>query len=245
MATKKQIEAFIAEIAPCAQEAYRRLGKVHPSVCIAMACVESGYGTSTTMRKHNAFLGQKVGTGKTATTYWDGLSYNSRTKEEYTVGHLSTIRDNFRAYKSLQQCVLNYYELLNSSLYRKVTADVSPKIQMLQIKQVGYMTSSKEVNTVFSLIDTYNLTEYDFVKEKKKCTYCEPLKSLTKGAVGEGVKWIQWMINNCGMGYNIKEDGIFGIVTLGAVFDFQKKNDLVADGIVGISTRTRLKQLVR
>jgi peptidoglycan hydrolase-like protein with peptidoglycan-binding domain len=145
----------------------------------------------------------------------------------------------------MQQCVLNYYELLNSSLYRKVTADVSPKIQMLQIKQVGYMTSSKEVNTVFSLIDTYNLTRYDFIKDTKKCTYREPLKNLTKGSVGEGVKWIQWMINNCGMGYTIKEDGIFGIVTLGAVFDFQKKNDLVADGIVGISTRTRLKQLVR
>jgi peptidoglycan hydrolase-like protein with peptidoglycan-binding domain len=107
------------------------------------------------------------------------------------------------------------------------------------------MTSSKEVNTVFSLIDTYNLTRYDFIKDTKKCTYREPLKNLTKGSVGEGVKWIQWMINNCGMGYTIKEDGIFGIVTLGAVFDFQKKNDLVADGIVGISTRTRLKQLVR
>lgn len=244
MATKTQIEAFIAEIAPCAQEAYRRLGKVYPSVCIAMACTESAYGTSPTMRKHNAFLGQKVGTGKTATTYWDGLSYNSKTKEEYTVGHLTTIRDNFRAYKSMQQCVLNYYELLNSSLYRKVTADVSPKIQMLQIKQAGYMTSSKEVNTVLSLIDTYNLTRYDLNIGTKKCTYSEPDAALTKGTTEEWVKWIQWMINNCGMGYNIEENGIFDDMTLGAVLDFQKKNNLAVDGIVGINTRNKLKQLV-
>jgi murein L,D-transpeptidase YcbB/YkuD len=209
-----------------------------------MACVESGYGTSTTMRKHNAFLGQKVGTGKTATTYWDGLSYSSRTKEEYTVGHLTTIRDNFRAYKSMQQCVLNYYELLNSSLYRKVTADVSPKIQMLQIKQAGYMTSSKEVNTVLSLIDTYNLTRYDLNIGTKKCTYHEPNADITKGTTEEWIKWIQWMINNCGIGYNIEENGIFDDMTLGAVLDFQKKNDLVVDGIVGTNTRNKLKQLV-
>lgn len=245
MATKTQIEAFIAEIAPCAQEAYRRLGKVHPSVCIAMACAESGYGTSTTMRKHNAFLGQKVGTGKTATTYWDGLSYNSRTKEEYTVGHLTTIRDNFRAYKSMQQCVFNFYELLNSPVYRKVTADVSPKIQMLQIKQAKYMTSSKEVNTVFKIIDTYNLTRYDLNIGAKKCTYHEPNADLTKGTTEEWIKWIQWMINNCGMGYNIKVNGIFDDMTLGAVYDFQKKNDLVVNGIVDFNTRTKLKQLVK
>lgn len=245
MATKTQIEAFIAEIAPCAQEAYRRFGKVYPSVCIAMACTESAYGTSPTMRKHNAFLGQKVGTGKTATTYWDGLSYNSRTKEEYTVGHLTTIRDNFRAYKSMQQCVYNFYELLNSPVYRKVTADASPKIQMLQIKQAKYMTSSKEVNTVFKIIDTYNLTRYDLNIGAKKCTYHEPNADLTKGTTEEWIKWIQWMINNCGMGYNIKENGIFDDVTLGAVYDFQKKNDLVVDGIVGNNTRTKLKQLVK
>lgn len=245
MATKKQIEAFITEIAPCAQEAFRRLGKVHPSVCIAMACTESAYGTSTIMRKSNAFLGQKVGSGKTATTYWDGLSYNSRTKEEYTVGHLTTIRDNFRAYKSMQQCVFNFYELLNSPVYRKVTADASPKIQMLQIKQAGYMTSSKEVNTVLSLIDTYNLTRYDLNIGTKKCTYSEPDAALTKGTTEEWIKWIQWMINNCGMGYNINENGIFDDVTLGAVYDFQEKNDLEVDGIVGINTRTKLKQLVK
>ena len=35
-----------------------------PGICIGMACIESAYGTSKIMRNHNAFLGQKVGSGK-------------------------------------------------------------------------------------------------------------------------------------------------------------------------------------
>ena len=42
MATLAQQKEFIAQIAPCAQYAYKVLGKVKPSVCIGMACIESG-----------------------------------------------------------------------------------------------------------------------------------------------------------------------------------------------------------
>ena len=161
MPTEAQRIAFIKEVAPCARYAYKEVGKVLPSVCIAMACVESAYGTSDIMRKHNAFLGQKCGSGKTATKYWDGTFYKSKTKEEYTVGTHTVITDAFRSYKSMQQCVLNYYELLNTKLYSRVLAGVDYETQMKQIKLCGYMTSSTEVNTVISLIRKYNLTEYD------------------------------------------------------------------------------------
>ena len=98
MATEKQIKDFIKEIAPYAQKAYKELGKVLPSVCIGMACVESAYGTSKIMREHHAFFGQKVGSGKTATKYWQGAFFTSKTKEEYTVGTHTVITSAFRAY---------------------------------------------------------------------------------------------------------------------------------------------------
>lgn len=161
MASEAERVAFIKEIAPCAQHAYKVVGKVLPSICIGMACVESAYGTSKIMRKHNAFMGQKCGTGKTATKYWGGKFYTSKTKEEYTVGVHTVITDAFRAYDSMQQCVLNYYELLNSRLYSRVKAGVNYKEQMAQIKLCGYMTSSTEVNSVIKLIENYNLTAYD------------------------------------------------------------------------------------
>lgn len=160
MATEAQVQKFIEEIAPCAQKAYKELGKVKPSVCIAMACVESGYGTAGSC-KYNSFLGQKVGTGKTATKYWDGTFFSSKTKEEYTIGVHTTITSAFRSYKSMEQCVFNYYELLNTSLYSRVKSGVSYSEQMKQIKACGYMTSSKEVNSVISIIQKYNLSSYD------------------------------------------------------------------------------------
>lgn len=95
-------EEFINQIAPLAQKAYKTLGKVHPSVCIAMACVECANGNAGSV-KHNSLLGQKVGTGKTATKYWSGKFFTSKTKEEYIVGVHTTIKAAFRAYDSFEQ----------------------------------------------------------------------------------------------------------------------------------------------
>ena len=155
--------AFIAQVAPIAQRAYRDLGKIRPSVCIAMACVESGWGTAGSCKYHS-YLGFKVGSGRTATKYWGGKSFNSRTKECYdqATGALTEIRSNFRAYDSLEQCVFNYYELMNTSLYAGVT-DCDPYDQIQQIKNCGYFTSTTEVSTVRKIIEQYDLETYDVV----------------------------------------------------------------------------------
>ena len=162
MASEQQIKKFISEIAPYAQNGYKTLGKVLPSICIGMACVECGYGTAGSV-KHHSYLGQKVGSGKTATKYWGGKFFTSSTKEEYTLGVHTTIQAAFRAYDSMQQCVLNYYELLNTKLYARVKAGVDYVTQMQQIKLCRYMTSSTEVNSVIKIIRKYNLTQYDDV----------------------------------------------------------------------------------
>lgn len=249
MATQQQVEGFIARIAPCAQYAYRELGKVLPSVCIGMACVESAYGTAGSA-KHNSFLGQKVGTGKTATRYWGGAFFTSKTSEEYTVGTHTVIQAAFRAYESMQQCVLNYYELLNTSLYKRVTAGVGYAAQMQQIKACGYMTSSTEVNSVIRLVQKYNLTQYDNVAglantiDSQPATgnpYSEPTKAVRLGSKGNDVRWLQYELN--ARGYRLVVDGVAGNATIGALKDFQKKNDLVIDGICGTLTRAALKAL--
>ena len=166
-----QAKAFIQEIAPSAQKAYKELGKVLPSVCIGMAIVESGAGTSSIMRKYNAFLGHKVGSGKTATKYWSGKFFVARTKEEYTVGTHTVIKDAFRAFDNIEQCVFNFYELLNTSLYKGVQSGVDYKTQMSQIKKCGYMTSSTEVNSVINRINKYDLTKYDNISVSVEKSY--------------------------------------------------------------------------
>ena len=199
---KEQALEFIDMLAPIAQKAFNNIGKILPSICIAMAIVESNCGQSSIMKKNNALLGQKVGTGKTAKKYWSGKFFVSRTKEEYTVGTHTIIKSAFRAYDSVEQCVFNYYELLNTSLYKKVSSNVDYKTQMQQIKDCGYMTSSTEVNSVISIIEKYNLTIYDtkndsensIEKEINSATVYTVKKNDTLWGIaskyyGYGIKW--------------------------------------------------------
>ena len=239
MATATQVAQFIATIAPIAQKAYKQLGKVKPSVCIGMACLESAYGTSKIMAQHHAFFGQKVGTGKTATKYWSGKFFTSRTSEEYTIGKHTAIKAAFRAYDSAEQCVFNYYELLNTSLYKRVLAASDYKEQMAQIKACGYMTSSTEVNSVIKIIETYGLTKYDLNTVVEGNPYTEPTANIKHNMSGNGVKWVQYELNQ--RGYSLKVDGIAGDKTIAAVKDFQLKFGLKVDGIVGQATRKALK----
>lgn len=239
MATESQRIEFIKEVAPLAQKAFEVLGKVKPSICIGMACIESGYGYgsdgSRLMYKHNAVLGQKVGTGKTATKYWSGKFFTSKTKEEYTVGVHTTITSAFRAYESLEQCIFNYYELLNTTLYKKVSAMADYQTQMQQIKACGYMTSSTEVNSVLSVIKKYNLTQYDVGGTAAELPITATKPTLKNGSRNEYVTAWQNYLNmlgfNCG-----NADGIFGVKTEAAVKLYQKSKGLVADGIIGKNT---------
>lgn len=246
MASSQEQKAFIAEIAPCAQKAYKELGKVYPSICIAMACVESAYGTSKIMRQHNAFLGHKVGSGKTALKYWSGKSFSAKTKEEYQIGVHTVIKDSFRAFDSMEQCVFNYYELLNSKGYARVIAGVPYTEQMQQIKLCGYMTSSTEVNTVLSIISRYDLTKYDAGESAQVPQHIQKRRLLKKTLPfmqGSDVVHCQRILRE--LGYDIGSygiDGKYGSATETAVKKFQNEHGLVVDGKVGVKTWAMLEK---
>ena len=242
MASESKILDFISRIAPCAQKAYKELGKIYPSICIGMACVESAYGTAGSCF-HNSYLGQKVGTGKTATRYWGGKFFTSKTKEEYTVGVHTTINAAFRSYDSMEQCVFNYYELLNSKIYSGVSSGVPFTTQMQQIKNYGYMTSSTEVNSVIQIILKYKLTQYDNVERPAIGNpYQEPTKNVRLNTRGNDARWLQYELNRVG-GYKLIVDGIAGELTITCLKNFQKTHELVDDGICGPLTRQKLKSI--
>lgn len=241
MSSSYEQKLFIKEIAPHAVKAYKELGKVYPSICIAMAIVESAAGTSRVMREHNAFFGQKVGSGKTAIKYWSGMFFTSKTSEEYKVGEHTIIKAAFRAYESMEQSVFNYYELLNSKTYSKVLAGVGYEEQMRQIKTCGYMTSSTEVNSVLSLIRKYELTKYDLEagageadpgqgagQSESEVDYTM-IRILKTGTAGKAVRVWQTIVD-------VKADGVFGQQTYNATVDYQKAHGLKADGVVGPKT---------
>ena len=59
-------------------------------------------------------------------------------------------------------------------------------------------------------------------------------KQIGYGSQGSDVTELQKLLNSSG--YNLKEDGIYGDKTMAAVKDYQTKNNLSVDGIVGNDT---------
>lgn len=64
-------------------------------------------------------------------------------------------------------------------------------------------------------------------------------KIISIGSKGDIVKCIQRVLNSL-EGCNIKEDGIYGVETYNAVIQYQAKNELNQDGIVGKQTVAEL-----
>ena len=88
---------FLETVAKLVVEENNRRGKpLFPSVVIAQAICESGWGGSQIMMKANAIFGIK------AFSDWRGKVYNSKTQECYDGINYTNIDACFRAYNSLQ-----------------------------------------------------------------------------------------------------------------------------------------------
>ena len=154
-----QKNEFIPTIAPLVDAENKRRGyPLFNSVVIAQAICESAWGQSQIMMKANAIFGIK------ATASWKGKVYNSKTKECYNGVSYTTIDACFRAYDNLQDSISDYFDLITrSERYRKACVASSPLECITAIKNGGYATSPTYINTIMSIINSNNLTQYDNV----------------------------------------------------------------------------------
>lgn len=229
MASSAQAKQFIQIIAPIIQEEAKKRGYQVCSPVIAQACIESAFGTSMLGSKWHNYFGMKCGSA------WKGKSINLKTKEEYTVGTLTTIRDNFRVYDSMEDGVKGYFDFISTKRYANLKSASTPKEYLELIKKDGYATSSSYVSTNMSCITKYDLDKYDWNNVQSVSNPYKLTDSIIKkGSKGESVKWLQYELNK--HGYKLSVDGDFGAKTEAAVRDFQSKNKLVVDGIVGKNT---------
>lgn len=163
MATRAEVRAFISEIAPIVVNVCKsKSKKILPSVCIAQACCESAYGTSTKMIKANAVFGIKVGSKTRYGTAWKGKAYSTKTKECYDGTNMVSIKDYFRAYDSIKDSIEDYYDMLGAlSRYKKAVGELDPETCITAIKNAGYATDPNYVDTIMSIIKKNGLTAYD------------------------------------------------------------------------------------
>lgn len=149
------MSSFVQEIAPIIQRLAPEYGIRCCSAIIAQAILESGWGKSTLAAKHHNYFGIKCGTA------WTGASVNMSTKEEYAPGVVTDIRDNFRAYPSMEDGIRGYFELIQLPRYQNLRGITDPREYLQTIKTDGYCTSSTYVDSCMRLVEQNDLTEYD------------------------------------------------------------------------------------
>ena len=99
------------------------------------------------------------------------MSVNMATKEEYTVGTLTDIRANFRAYSDMDAGVRGFFDFISTKRYANLKTATTAKEFLERIKADGYATSSTYVSTNMAVVNKYNLTSWDtFETPKEKST---------------------------------------------------------------------------
>lgn len=244
--TATQRATFLNMIVPIAiEQAKKHDMKIYPSVCIAQAIHESGWGTSKKMVAAKALYGVKV--GKSAYhfgTAWKGKAYKTGTHEYYNGSKTPTyIQDYFREYDSISDATEDYFDMLcHCQRYKGALNQPTPRKCIEGIIAGGYATGPDYVKAIMDLINskTYNLTQYDSGNVRLVNPYTLTTFPLKEGSRGSSVKWLQWELNQHGA--SLKTDGIFGKQTKLSVLLYQKENGLVQDGIVGKKTIESLKK---
>lgn len=155
MAITEKQQRFIEDIAKHVQKYARAYGILVHSPIIAQAILESGWGESKLASKYHNYFGLKCG------SKWTGKSVNLTTQEEYQPGTLTTIKDNFRVYDSMEEGVKGYFEFIQLQRYQNLRGITDPKEYLQTIKNDEYATSSTYVEDNYRLITQYELTEYD------------------------------------------------------------------------------------
>lgn len=146
---------FIATIGPLiVAEGTKRGYKIFSTV-IAQAIIESNFGKSTLSDRYHNYFGLKCGSG------WKGQSVNLKTKEEYKVGTLTTIKDNFRVYPDMALGVAGYYDFISTKRYANLKTATTYRMYAEFLKADGYATSSTYVNTLCNAVEKYGLSAYD------------------------------------------------------------------------------------
>ena len=165
-------EEFIEFVGNIAQKDWIDRRLVLPSVVIAQAIKESGFGTSELAVNANALFGIKQ-------NGWAGRVYAKDATEQNADGSYRTDKNVlWRAYDSWEQSILDHNTYLSE---RKVGSQTEPNwknvigcenyvlaVQYLQNAQFPYATSQTyEKSLIHDYIEKYNLTQYDIIEDEE------------------------------------------------------------------------------
>ena len=167
--TSSSESEFVKKVGELAKKDMEKSG-ILASVTTAQAILESGYGSTELAKNANNLFGMKCSlSGNTwAGSTWDGTSkYTKETKEQKSDGTEYTVTADFRKYTSIEDSVNDHSAYLNGAMngtklrYNGLKGEKDYKKAIQIIKDGGYATDVSYVDKICSIIERWNLTQYD------------------------------------------------------------------------------------
>ncbi|MCL2322886.1 MAG: glucosaminidase domain-containing protein [Oscillospiraceae bacterium] len=145
--------SFINRVGQAAMNDY---SGIYPSVTIAQAILESGWGKSTLASQYNNLFGIK-------SDGWGGNVVNLPSKE-YTANGWEYYPSYYRVYSSFEESIADHSAFLRNN-YRYTAGGVfsarNYAEQAYAIQNSGYASGYNYASTLISIIQTYNLDAFD------------------------------------------------------------------------------------
>lgn len=138
-------------------------GGLFPSVLMAQAALESGWGQSTLAKLHNNFFGVKAGSN------WKGEVVTLPTREVIK-GQDVMVNARFRKYANPLDSLKDRNDFLRvNPRYQKagVFDAKTPEEQALLLQKAKYATDPNYANQLIKLINQHDLKRFDIVGKKK------------------------------------------------------------------------------
>lgn len=170
-------ENFIKKIAPMVQEVFCDNRGVNPSVVIAQAILESGYGTSHLAKNNNIFG---------LNNYHDGYLVNAGSimleVPQEKDGLVYYQKEEMAKFDNLMDCIKSLKKWYTRPKYieplREAGSDSTR--QITAIKNCGYATDSGYVAKIVRIISDWNLKQYDLLYTIQSGAY-----SIENNAIAE------------------------------------------------------------
>lgn len=131
---------------------------IFPSVKLAQAALETGWGKSVV---GNNMFGIKAAGG--TSPYWHGATVTAGTSEYENGAYVGT-NSRFRKYATVSDSIRDHtWFLEHNSRYANagVFTAATPEEQARALQKSGYATDPSYANKLISIINSYNLKQYD------------------------------------------------------------------------------------
>ncbi len=153
---------FITRIAKTAVNDWRERHIMLPSVVIAQAILESGWGKSELAEKAKALFGIKRHD-------WEGKTYIKTATEQLQDGtYISVKNTEWRAYDSWEESIIDHNDYIatrrlesGALRYESILGNTDYKDVCKLLKECGYATSLTYDSKLINIIEQYELTQYD------------------------------------------------------------------------------------